>query len=292
MRNYFVINFKSILDRYRSCLPISISKSFQTLSNSPIYFTVVGIKSWKGYYSIEMFSCDRRRSNEHNLLRKGLLKSRTRGRETKIKYPLKSGQDFTVRGTVAISLSGGNVGPGKKKIEGGREERGRLSHRDSTRIQPYSPESTFFHALATECKSNRRGNLKSARSCWRTCKLVRERRRHRRQRQRRAALMRFHVDERAVDERGINGIVESTVRGFIDPFPAAPETTSQLMFYRNVSRETTVMPARFSFIIFRWTIHRLMTNTRSCVRDRFPKRSVANVICIVADKRADIDAPR
>lgn len=48
--------------------------------------------------------------------------------------------------------------------------------------------------------------------------------------------MRFHVDERALDERRINGIVESTGRGFIDPFPEAPETTSQPMFYRNVYR--------------------------------------------------------
>jgi len=154
-----------------------------------------------------------------------------------------------------------------------------------------SPSLLFFTRSQQNANRIGEGILKPARSCWRTCKLVRERRRHRRQRQRRAALMRFHVDERAVDERGINGIVESTVRGFIDPFPAASETTSQPMFYRNVSRETTVTSAGFSFIIFRWTIHRLMTNARS-VCDRSRNDRVANVICIVADKRIDIDVSR
>lgn len=107
------------------------------------------------------------------------LKSRTGAAvETKIKYPLKSGQDFTGVCAVAISLSRENAWEGREE----KRARGRPSYKGAryTHIQPFTGVHFFFHALATECKSNRRGNLKSARPCWRTCKLVRERRRHRR----------------------------------------------------------------------------------------------------------------
>lgn len=42
-------------------------------SNSPIYSTIVGIKSWDGH-GMEMFVCDHRRSNEHNPFTKRAFK--------------------------------------------------------------------------------------------------------------------------------------------------------------------------------------------------------------------------
>lgn len=111
------------------------------------------------------------------LLRKGLLKFRTRGRETKIKYPLKSGRNSQECGSDQFVRRKRGA---REKEDRRRKRREDDCHTGTVLVFSRSSESTFFHALATECKSNRRGNLKPTRSCWRTCKLVRERRRHRR----------------------------------------------------------------------------------------------------------------